>query len=140
MPTDPQPSSGTESDARRLADAEIDFEKGVTELCQDTFNSANPPGVKFIHGPEPCDSCAVLASALRRVAEATRKKTAERCAGMLEEQATHYPEKIFREPPPGEHGKTVDGCSARALRTALPEIAKAIREEMGKATGVESPR
>ncbi len=35
-----------------------------------------------------------------------------------------YPESIFLPPPPGEHGRTVDGCSAAALRAVLPNIIK----------------
>ncbi len=29
---------------------------------------------------------------------------------------------IFNSPPPGEHGETVDACSAAALRAVLPNI------------------
>ncbi len=33
--------------------------------------------------------------------------------------AKAYPESVFPEPPAGEHGQSVDACSARALRHAF---------------------
>ena len=38
-----------------------------------------------------------------------------------------YPADVFMEPPRGEHGQTLDACSARALRGILPNIARDIR-------------
>lgn len=52
----------------------------------------------------------------------------ERCAKVVEDFAKAYPPNVFLEPPPGEHGKTVDGCSARALREILPAVADKVRE------------
>src|SRR5688572_4967632 len=45
----------------------------------------------------------------------------------IEESARFYPEDIFTTPPRGEHGKTVDGCSAAAIRAVLPGLGDAIR-------------
>ena len=41
--------------------------------------------------------------------------------------ASMYPTDIFSDPPPGEHGRTVDACSARAMRVAALGIAAVIR-------------
>ena len=38
-----------------------------------------------------------------------------------------YPADIFSEAPVGQHGKTVDSCSASALRAVLPKIAEDIK-------------
>lgn len=43
----------------------------------------------------------------------------------LTRMGLNYPQDIFEEPPKGEHGETVDTCSARALRFATdvwPEV------------------
>lgn len=53
----------------------------------------------------------------------------ERTAKLVEAWAGHYPADIWIEPSRGEHGKTVDGCSARAIRSICPKIADAIRKE-----------
>jgi len=57
-----------------------------------------------------------------------RQEEREQCAAFLEDFAKHYPENVFIPPPPGEHGKTVDACSAAAIRAILPILAAAIRE------------
>jgi hypothetical protein len=57
--------------------------------------------------------------AFRAVIEAAAKR--------VDEWALAYPTDVFIEPPPGEHAKTIDGCSARTLRDMLPRVAKAIR-------------
>lgn len=41
--------------------------------------------------------------------------------------ARQYPEDIFPDPGLGNHAATVDGCSAKALRVALPRWAEHIR-------------
>lgn len=51
----------------------------------------------------------------------------ERCARIVDEYLAAYPKDIFIEPLPGQHGQTVDACSARALRGILPNIARDIR-------------
>ena len=58
-----------------------------------------------------------------------RQEEREQCAAFLEDFAKHYPENVFIPPPPGEHGKTVDACSAAAIRAILPILAAAIREQ-----------
>lgn len=44
------------------------------------------------------------------------------------EWQSHYPKSLFKDPPPGRHGKTVDGCSARAIRMVLRGILKDLRD------------
>ena len=51
----------------------------------------------------------------------------ERCAKIAAGWALHYPKDIFIEPPPGQHGETVDACSAAAIRWICPSIAAVIR-------------
>lgn len=78
-----------------------------------------------------CDLCA----AYRAGAEAMRA----RCAALVMSWAQNYPEDVFIEPPKGEHGKTVDACSAAALRRVLPTIANdidALPLDAPKAEGV----
>jgi len=60
--------------------------------------------------------------------DAARQKERERCAQIVEDLARHYPEAVFVPPEPGQHGKTVDACSAAAIRGIIPSIAAAIRE------------
>ena len=59
--------------------------------------------------------------------ERARAEEREQCARVVDQWLLAYPEAIFTPPAPGEHGKTVDGCSAAALRAALPNVAKDIR-------------
>lgn len=71
----------------------------------------------------PCE-CPRIAAAVREALEEAVK--------VIHGYATAYPEDIFIPPPPGEHGKTVDACSARALRVILPNIERdvaALKEE-----------
>lgn len=58
----------------------------------------------------------------------TRAQAFEEAAEIAREHGDHYPTDIFIEPPPGEHGQTVDACSARAERHASRIIAQAISE------------
>lgn len=51
----------------------------------------------------------------------------EACAALVEERAQYYPTDVFIPPAPGEHGRTIDGCSAQAIRCVLPGIAHDIR-------------
>ena len=55
-------------------------------------------------------------------------KERERCAGIADAWFATYPEDIFIPPPPGQHGETVDACSARAARHVARGIAAAIRD------------
>ena len=56
-------------------------------------------------------------------------KAKEECIRIADKWDAAYPTDIFPEPPPGEHGKTVDACSARMGRIVARGIAKAIREQ-----------
>lgn len=48
----------------------------------------------------------------------------------LAEHKDHYPADVFIEPPPGEHGSTVDACSARAVRHACEVLLKRLRKAL----------
>ena len=61
---------------------------------------------------------------------------------LVREWAANYPVNIFPKPPQGQHGATVDACSAETLRVMLPIIADAIDEllpEMADAVPHERP-
>lgn len=60
--------------------------------------------------------------------DTTRAEILEEAAGVADRWEGYYPTNLFPEPPPGEHGKTVDSCSARAARHVAACIAKDIRE------------
>jgi hypothetical protein len=51
----------------------------------------------------------------------------EASAQVVDRYLAAYSIKAFTEPEPGQHGETVDACSARALRCVLPHIAEDIR-------------
>ena len=57
------------------------------------------------------------------VAEAVR----EACAAVLDEWYGYYPTDVFTETPPGEHGETVDACSASMARHVTKYIAAELR-------------
>ena len=44
----------------------------------------------------------------------------------LREVRGRYPEDIWPDPPPGEHGVGVDTCSARSIRWILAKVADEI--------------
>jgi hypothetical protein len=69
------------------------------------------------------DATKKIAALIADVEEQTRRDCAERVAAL----GDVYPTDIFEEPPVGEHAKTVDGCSARALRWAAKAWAKELR-------------
>ena len=48
-------------------------------------------------------------------------------AQVVDQYLAHYPPDIFLPPIPGQHGQTVDACSAAALREVLPHVADDIR-------------
>jgi len=64
--------------------------------------------------------------------EAGYRDAIEEAAKYVDEWALAYPTDVFIEPPPGEHGQTIDACHARALRDMLPRVAKAIRALPGR--------
>ena len=51
----------------------------------------------------------------------------EECAQIVEFYLAKYPISVFPQAPAGQHGATVDSCSASALRAVLPFIAEDIR-------------
>jgi len=62
-----------------------------------------------------------------------------RCERQRIDQLTatsRYPEDIFPPPPAGQHGQTVDACSARAARHVLREVLKDLQAPP-KAEGAE---
>lgn len=59
--------------------------------------------------------------------EAGRADAFEEAALVVDELVKVYPTTIFSEPPPGEHGKYRDQCSASMARAILPPLADAIR-------------
>ena len=54
----------------------------------------------------------------------------ESAAQVVEKYLASYHEGVFTQPQPGQHGKTVDACSAAALRAVLPSIIEDIRRLM----------
>ena len=56
----------------------------------------------------------------------TRRAALLEAAQVVREFVQHYPTDIFIEPLPGQHGRTVDACSASAIRAICPTIANAI--------------
>jgi hypothetical protein len=61
-------------------------------------------------------------------------------AKKAEDQIKLYPLSVWPEPPDGEHGKTVDACSARAMRKAFEIMATLIRTDLDPALVVESQK
>ena len=55
-----------------------------------------------------------------------------RVLALVQEIAEHFPKDIFREPPPGEHGQSVDACSARGVRHGLQLVRRAIEGKGGE--------
>lgn len=70
--------------------------------------------------------------ALLRVARA-----AEEFYEILEPWSRAYPKDIFIPPPPGEHGKTVDGCSAAMGRHVLGKLMEDFAETLEALKEVE---
>lgn len=65
-----------------------------------------------------------MIAALRK--QGARRERSE-IVTLLRRWKAHYRTSLFKEPPPGKHGKTVDGCSARAIRTVLSGILKDVK-------------
>lgn len=64
---------------------------------------------------------------LRPPAHALVALVAAQAAAIAERWARAYPTAVFPDPPPGQHGRTVDACSARAARHVAKGIAAEIR-------------
>lgn len=56
----------------------------------------------------------------------------EAALAIVRQYLSYYPENIFPAPLFGQHGKTVDSCSAAALRAVLPNIIADIQKLTGK--------
>ena len=56
------------------------------------------------------------------------KAERDRCEEVVNEALKHYHEDLFPKPESGQHGESVDSCSAAALRAVLPGIAADIRD------------
>lgn len=72
-----------------------------------------------------------LAQELRAQHEELREEIAERSRrafSLLEDYIAAYPPDVFPPPPKGQHGRTVDSCSAAALRAVLPNVLRDLRE------------
>ena len=52
----------------------------------------------------------------------------ETAAQVVESYEQAYPTDVFPEPPKGQHGISVDACSASALRHVLSNVTKDIRK------------
>ena len=59
-----------------------------------------------------------------------------RAINIVQHWLDRYPEDIFPPPPAGQHGQTVDACSARAARHVLREVLKDLQAPP-KAEGAE---
>ena len=64
----------------------------------------------------------------REVRDMLVRRAIEDAARIVEWYLSHYSASIFTQPEPGQHGETVDACSAAALREVLPHIAEDIRQ------------
>jgi len=51
----------------------------------------------------------------------------EYAAQLVTNRLSAYPLSVFPQPPYGQHGNTVDSCSAAAIRATLPGLAADIR-------------
>ena len=81
----------------------------------------------------PVDRHATILAAFEDVARQAAADEREKAAGIMDGWFAAYPLDIFPEPPPGEHGETVDACSARMGRHVAERAAEQIRanEEKG---------
>ena len=69
------------------------------------------------------------ARALRQARAAGRRMGLTEAASTVLNQLRFYPVDVFPTPPRGKHGKTVDSCSAAALRAMLPNLARTLQSE-----------
>jgi hypothetical protein len=68
----------------------------------------------------PCDLS--LTDAIRAYGDARAQAERERCADVVRGYVSACPESMFPTPALGQHGETVDVCSAATLRAVLPSI------------------
>lgn len=75
----------------------------------------------------PLQYLETIALALDAFAAERERATWEAAAMIADEWLAAYPADIFIEPPAGQHGQTVDACSARAARHVAAGIGRQIR-------------
>ncbi len=78
-----------------------------------------------------------LAEMIAAHRQAAEDRVARRAFAVLEEYIAAYPVDIFPQPPYGQHGKTVDACSAAALRAVLPNVLRDLRLALAGPEGGE---
>ena len=59
--------------------------------------------------------------------QAAEDRVARKAFAVLEDYIAAYPVDVFPQPPAGQHGQTVDACSAAALRAILPNVLRDLR-------------
>ena len=92
-----------------------DIEQALAEIAQEPrTGNALPLWLTCGHAHLLAD--AYIAEKARADALAKRLEAVKAIA---QDWLDHYPEDVFIEPPPGQHGQTVDACSARAARHVL---------------------
>ena len=64
-------------------------------------------------------------------AEQERERCKRGLANFVRDKVKHYPISVFGDPPHGEHGATVDSCSAKTMRVMLPSLADEIEQWEG---------
>jgi len=62
----------------------------------------------------------------RREADRTIDIAIKHVVRVIDRWLRSYPTSVFAQPEPGQHGETVDACSAAALRAILPLVAEDI--------------
>jgi hypothetical protein len=72
-------------------------------------------------GPHDADCPVALGDALKAELVAARQREADYRAVLMKRLA-FYSDDLFSDPPPGEHGATVDACSARSARHILQQL------------------
>ena len=81
------------------------------------------------YGEHPCVQCGC--SEYKSLSQSTPSVAylagLEAAIIIIESYLKAYPEDIFLAPTAGQHGNTVDACSAHALRIVLPNIIRDIR-------------
>lgn len=71
------------------------------------------------HGSLVCEECAY---------DKGREQALDSAKELANKFLTFYEDDVFLEPPTGMHGKTVDACSARAIRHILKVVIRDLGE------------
>jgi len=75
----------------------------------------------------PDDAAAALDAAFARGEQKGAREMREAAAGFGDDCVAAYPESVFPQPEPGQHGKTVDSCSAAMGRHLGAMFARQVR-------------